>query len=250
MITAPARSRCAPGCATPARHSLCRRHTLPAANSAKIAKKTPVTSSQSTPESRANGSHAASRNRLSPRRTPRAWVAPFATPCAATRAALLTAGRSGGIPASAGFGIGVAVSCAAARAPLPVAFLLVVALVLRVALCAATGFALLLDGFSAVAASTALATVFTACRAPIPSARPKRTASISRSLAFRRAWTKARLMSRLQISVRIPAPALRAIATMRAWCPSKSAVAGFKPCTSARPQQVRGDRQKGCKEEL
>lgn len=35
------------------------------------------------------------------------------------------------------------------------------------------------EGFSAVAASTALATVFTACRAPSPSTRPNRTASIA-----------------------------------------------------------------------
>jgi len=37
---------------------------------------------------------------------------------------------------------------------------------------------LLPDGFSAVAASTAVTSVFTACRAPIPSARPKRTLSM------------------------------------------------------------------------
>jgi len=34
------------------------------------------------------------------------------------------------------------------------------------------------EGFSAVAASTAAVTVFTACRAPKPSARPKRTTSM------------------------------------------------------------------------
>jgi hypothetical protein len=38
--------------------------------------------------------------------------------------------------------------------------------------------ALLREGFSAVAASTAAVTVFTACRAPKPSARPKRTTSM------------------------------------------------------------------------
>jgi hypothetical protein len=127
-------------------------------------KNTPDSSNISTPDRRTNGPSAACRKRLLPWRNPR-----FA--CIACEI-ILPASPTGN----------VALCCAHAESEL----------VSVLAIPAVDGTdpdafwaARLPEGDSALAASTAATTVLAACRAPKPSARPNRTASISSSVVAR-----------------------------------------------------------------
>lgn len=144
--------------------------------SAKMPKKTPVNSSQRTPERRTTGSTVESRKRVMPSFTPRT--------VGALLPAVRTADRSVGFALGVGsdarrsrFGIAAGGTTTAEgvrgteEAAADEALLAAAADAGREAGVGA-------DGLSARAASTALMTVFAACRAPNPSARPKRTASM------------------------------------------------------------------------
>lgn len=144
--------------------------------SAKMPKNTPVTSSQSTPERRTTGSTVESRKRVMPsftRRTVGALVPAVRT---ADRAARFAEG-AGSVARRCSFGgeVGFTTVAGWVRGAEEAIGAEEFA---TVAVDAEREAGVGPDGFSARAASTALRTVFAACRAPNPSARPKRTASM------------------------------------------------------------------------
>src|ERR1035437_9410013 len=91
MITAPIRLRCPAAFAAPECHFPRSFHRYRTASSAKMPKKTPETSSQSTPESRTNGPHIASPRRRLSRRSPCSIPRACVTVRAAVETALLAA---------------------------------------------------------------------------------------------------------------------------------------------------------------
>jgi hypothetical protein len=158
---------CASGFAAVCRHCPRIFHTPTLAKTAKIPKKTPVNSSQSTPDSLTNGPHTASPKRLLPRFKP----CPVRRTCEVVRAACCTS-RTPELAAFVSVFVTVLVTGGASVEAAP----------------APAGVPAEAEGFGAVAASTAVTSVLAAARAPIPSARPNRTESIPQSVTVFPSW--------------------------------------------------------------